>query len=148
MGTSFLVRLCFRKCAATRFENEASARVIDFRPGLETLFCGEIIESIKCAVCESFVKEQKPPFHSFPPDVFESAYEPDEEPAVKIAERMQCGIVEITDVGRGRVYPCSKTASGQCANCGIPVCTAHSDMCNLCNELFCATCLSFHRKFD
>jgi hypothetical protein len=64
----------------------------------------------------------------------------------RIPDRMQCGIVEITYAGRGQVYPCSETASGQCSDCGIPVCKAHSDTCNLCNQRFCATCLSFHEK--
>src|SRR2546429_7557778 len=41
-------------------------------------------------------------------------------------------------------FPCSRTASTQCFDCGSSLCESHTETCGICNGIFCPSCLSFH----
>src|SRR5438128_4346338 len=42
-------------------------------------------------------------------------------------------------------YPCSRTASTQCSDCGAELCESHAETCGMCRTVFCPACLSFHQ---
>jgi predicted sulfurtransferase len=56
-----------------------------------------------------------------------------------------CEVVEgsVADVV---AYPCAKASSEECSDCGIAVCAAHAETCDICNHVFCPSCLSFHNE--
>jgi hypothetical protein len=56
----------------------------------------------------------------------------------------RCEIVElrfpIDTVG----YDCTRSATHHCDDCGISLCSAHSEKCDRCRLIFCCGCMSFH----
>jgi hypothetical protein len=58
---------------------------------------------------------------------------------------MNCEIIE-AHVEDTTGYPCGNEASGRCCDCGTHLCEAHAESCNLCNDLYCETCYSFHAR--
>lgn len=63
-----------------------------------------------------------------------------------IPEIMLCGISEIANVGDMVGYACGKTALTICVDCGTHLCDAHAESCEVCDEVFCSTCLAFHTR--
>jgi predicted sulfurtransferase len=59
---------------------------------------------------------------------------------------MHCGIVELAHVDDAAGYPCGRDASTICLDCGTHLCDAHAYNCEVCSEVFCATCLAFHNR--
>jgi predicted sulfurtransferase len=59
---------------------------------------------------------------------------------------MQCGIIEVRHLDDALGYACSSDAIAKCFDCGIPVCDAHAESCDLCSETFCSSCLTFHNR--
>src|SRR5438552_8196192 len=55
-----------------------------------------------------------------------------------------CEIVEVRNVADADGFPCSRTASKQCFDCGSELCESHTETCGICNGVFCPSCLSFH----
>ena len=41
-------------------------------------------------------------------------------------------------------FPCPRTASTQCFDCGSELCESHTETCGICHGIFCPSCLSFH----
>src|SRR5437899_13006894 len=56
-----------------------------------------------------------------------------------------CEIVEMRDSADADGYPCSRTASTQCLDCGSELCESHTETCGICNGIFCPSCLTFHQ---
>jgi len=57
-----------------------------------------------------------------------------------------CGIVEVADLEEPVAYTCNSDAVAICFDCCTHLCDAHAGHCDLCNEVFCATCLAFHNR--
>src|SRR5437868_12458873 len=55
-----------------------------------------------------------------------------------------CEVVEIRNSADADGFPCSRTASTQCFDCGSELCESHTETCGICNGIFCPSCLSFH----
>ena len=58
---------------------------------------------------------------------------------------MQCAIVEVSSVEDATGYPCGNEASKRCCDCDAHLCEAHGESCVSCDEVFCSTCLAFHK---
>jgi hypothetical protein len=39
-----------------------------------------------------------------------------------------------------------RSADWQCSDCGVSLCSAHAERCDLCGQTFCQSCLSFHQS--
>jgi hypothetical protein len=61
------------------------------------------------------------------------------------AMRAQCEITAVAHVEDMVGYPCSNDASAICSDCGSHLCEGHTEHCQVCNEVFCFTCLGFHK---
>lgn len=59
---------------------------------------------------------------------------------------MHCGILEVAGIDDTVGYSCNRTALATCLDCGTHLCDAHADNCEVCAEVFCATCLAFHNR--
>jgi hypothetical protein len=59
---------------------------------------------------------------------------------------MHCGILEVAHVEDAAGYPCGRDASSICLDCGTHLCDAPAENCEVCSEVFCATCLVFHSR--
>jgi hypothetical protein len=57
---------------------------------------------------------------------------------------LQCGVVEVRGVHDELGTACGRDAKTLCSDCGTSLCLGHTDRCDLCREIFCAACLSFH----
>jgi hypothetical protein len=55
-----------------------------------------------------------------------------------------CGVVEVQSLEEALGATCGYRANSICSDCGVSVCATHSVTCNLCREIFCPSCLSFH----
>ena len=58
--------------------------------------------------------------------------------------RLRCEIVEVRNLVDADGIPCSRTASKQCSDCGSELCETHPETCEMCHEVFCPSCMSFH----
>jgi hypothetical protein len=57
-----------------------------------------------------------------------------------------CGVVEVRSLEDALGATCARAGAAQCSDCGTSVCSAHGERCQLCNEIFCPSCLSFHQR--
>src|SRR5438094_4522845 len=57
---------------------------------------------------------------------------------------VRCEVIEIRNSADADGFPCSRTASTQCFDCGSELCESHTETCGICNGIFCPSCLSFH----
>src|SRR5207237_6589886 len=57
-----------------------------------------------------------------------------------------CEVVEIRNSADADGFPCSRTASTQCFDCGSELCESHTETCGICNGIFCPSCLTFHQE--
>src|SRR5438132_9529108 len=57
---------------------------------------------------------------------------------------VHCEVVEIRNSADEIGFPCSRTASTQCSDCGSELCESHAETCGGCLSVFCPSCLSFH----
>src|SRR5437016_7064330 len=56
----------------------------------------------------------------------------------------RCEVIEIRNSADADGFPCSRTASMQCFDCGSELCESHTETCGICNGIFCPSCFSFH----
>jgi hypothetical protein len=56
----------------------------------------------------------------------------------------QCGVVEVRGAHDELGTACGRDAKTLCSDCATSLCSAHTERCSLCGEIFCASCLSFH----
>jgi hypothetical protein len=56
----------------------------------------------------------------------------------------RCEVVEMANLSDEVGYPCGKRSGQNCSDCGIRICEAHVEMCDVCHDVFCPSCLSFH----
>ena len=56
-----------------------------------------------------------------------------------------CGVVEVRGVKDQLGTVCGSSAKTLCYDCGTSLCPAHTEHCELCTEIFCQSCLSFHQ---
>ena len=59
---------------------------------------------------------------------------------------MQCEIVELASVEDVTGYPCGGEAVARCCDCDSHICEAHAESCEPCGEVFCSTCLAYHKN--
>src|SRR5213594_4956868 len=57
---------------------------------------------------------------------------------------VRCEAIEMRNSTDADGFPCSRTASTQCFDCGSSLCESHTETCGICNGIFCPSCLSFH----
>src|SRR5579862_2383304 len=57
----------------------------------------------------------------------------------------RCELVEVTSVADAIGDHCVRIGTGQCSDCGTPICEVHTATCEMCEEVFCRPCLSFHK---
>jgi hypothetical protein len=57
----------------------------------------------------------------------------------------RCEVVEMASLSDAGGYPCSKRSSQRCSDCGVATCDAHTETCETCGDVFCPSCLSFHK---
>jgi len=55
-----------------------------------------------------------------------------------------CGVVTNRHIEDQTGTPCGRSASTLCYDCGTSLCETHTDVCDLCKEKFCSSCLGFH----
>lgn len=56
----------------------------------------------------------------------------------------ECEIVMVQGSEGANSYPCGVRANDQCCDCGAMLCELHSDLCDICQEIYCSMCLLFH----
>src|SRR5207249_9425571 len=59
---------------------------------------------------------------------------------------VHCEVIEIRNSADADGFPCSRTASTQCFDCGSELCESHTETCGICNGIFCPPCLTFHQE--
>ena len=57
-----------------------------------------------------------------------------------------CEVVEARHVEDSNGYPCERTATQECDDCGAAICDLHAELCALCRRVFCGSCLFQHMK--
>src|SRR5213595_3012198 len=63
------------------------------------------------------------------------------------ANMNRCEIIEVRNSADELGFPCSRTASTQCSDCGSELCESHAETCGACSSVFCPSPLcrcSFH----
>jgi hypothetical protein len=55
-----------------------------------------------------------------------------------------CEIIELRYPTDTVGYACTRSATQHCDDCGIGLCSKHSEKCDRCALVFCSGCLSFH----
>lgn len=55
-----------------------------------------------------------------------------------------CGVFEVRSLEDALGATCARPASVPCSDCGVPLCSAHTERCDLCRAFLCGSCLSFH----
>src|SRR5437867_1183969 len=58
---------------------------------------------------------------------------------------VRCEVIEIRNSADVVGYPCSRTASTQCSDCGSSLCESQTETCGICHSIFCPARLSFHQ---
>ncbi len=56
-----------------------------------------------------------------------------------------CEIIEVRNSADELGFPCSRTASKECSDCGIQLCEDHAEPCGTCFSIFCPPCRFLHR---
>ena len=51
-----------------------------------------------------------------------------------------CEVGEIRNSADAVGYPCSRTSSTQCSDCGSELCESHAETCGGCHAIFCPSC--------
>src|SRR5256884_1454831 len=59
---------------------------------------------------------------------------------------VHCEVVEIRNSADEIGYPCSRTSSTQCSDCGSDLCESHTETCGGCRSIFFPSCLTFHQQ--
>src|SRR5206468_7864010 len=59
------------------------------------------------------------------------------EAAMNILHVGSCEVGEIRNSADAVGYPCSRTASKECSDCGIQLCEDHVETCSGCHAIFC-----------
>src|SRR3989441_5092977 len=57
-----------------------------------------------------------------------------------------CEVVEVRNLEDAVGYPCSKTGSKQCSDCGSEICESHTETCDICHDFFCPVLLLLPRS--
>lgn len=57
-----------------------------------------------------------------------------------------CGVEEVRSLEDALGATCGRSGTTRCTDCGIWLCSAHAGQCNLCREIFCPSCVSFHEN--
>jgi len=57
-----------------------------------------------------------------------------------------CGVFEARTLEDVLGTTCARPARIACSDCGLSLCSAHSEECDLCQATFCPTCLWFHKQ--
>ena len=57
----------------------------------------------------------------------------------------RCEVVGVRNLADEAGVPCTRTANTQCCDCGIALCERHVETCGICHDVFCSSCLTFHR---
>jgi hypothetical protein len=55
-----------------------------------------------------------------------------------------CGVVQARSLEDALGATCARPASLPCSDCGIALCSVHTERCDLCRAFFCPSCVSFH----
>src|SRR2546428_13665044 len=58
---------------------------------------------------------------------------------------VHCEVVEVRNSADELGFPCSRTSSTQCSDCGIALCEDHAEPCGTCFSIFCPPCRFLHR---
>jgi hypothetical protein len=56
-----------------------------------------------------------------------------------------CGVVEVRSLEDALGATCARSATAECSDCGVLLCSAHAEQCASCDETFCPPCHSFHQ---
>jgi predicted sulfurtransferase len=56
-----------------------------------------------------------------------------------------CGVVEVRGLQDQLGITCGRYARTLCSDCGTSLCPDHAQRCDLCAEVFCPSCSSFHQ---
>jgi len=59
--------------------------------------------------------------------------------------RTHCEVVAVSSLADAIGDHCERIAARQCSDCGTPICSVHSETCEMCADVFCPSCLSFHQ---
>ena len=57
-----------------------------------------------------------------------------------------CEIVLVQGTHDADGFPCGRTASETCSDCGSELCDLHTEDCDLCGQVFCSMCLGLHQQ--
>jgi len=57
---------------------------------------------------------------------------------------MNCEIVEVSSLADTLGTLCGRNAVSTCTDCATNLCLSHAETCDICREVFCGACLSFH----
>jgi hypothetical protein len=60
------------------------------------------------------------------------------------ASMTRCQVVEVSNLADAAGIHCGKVTTQHCSDCGIAICLAHTETCQMCSDAFCPSCLSFH----
>jgi hypothetical protein len=47
-----------------------------------------------------------------------------------------CGVVEVRGLADADGFPCRRTASNECFDCGVELCSDHAEQCGMCRDVF------------
>jgi len=56
-----------------------------------------------------------------------------------------CDVVEVRTLEDALGATCARPANELCSDCGVSVCSAHAERCDLCGQSFCPSCFFFHQ---
>ena len=65
---------------------------------------------------------------------------------IQWARMSYCGVVEVRSLEDVLGATCGRSAKTPCSDCGISLCSAHTERCELCSKNFCQPCLTFHQR--
>jgi hypothetical protein len=57
-----------------------------------------------------------------------------------------CQVVGVRNLADAVGVHCTHKAIDLCFDCGIHVCESHAESCHICQETFCASCLTFNQR--
>jgi hypothetical protein len=57
-----------------------------------------------------------------------------------------CAVVEVRNLEDAFGTTCGRSVRAYCSDCGVSLCSAHAEWCDLCRAIFCSSCLSFHER--
>jgi len=62
-----------------------------------------------------------------------------------MSDYLYCGVVQVRGVHDEHGLLCGGDSVSLCSDCGTSLCSVHCERCEICREIFCPSCLSFHR---